>query len=564
MGDSCILENHTFLEEADSIPFEGPEARYFRSSVIEDDGSQPYRKCKTIGDFIRKTSENIRVREMGYGHSKGKLDWFIYAPTEEIYSNAEYIPWRVQEEQTLGLTCIGEGTTCGEGWKNWTQNKSELAFGVFVNDILLGNNLHPWFKNSIKAYRKKVRGLSKSEQLQNNIISLRSAVELSLFVYISRDTKLSKLQTKYGSLILSTNRNEIKGEERKVLEQSIRLYTITTIDEIFSTEKYRINRGTKIILSTTSKEELISEIISSGPWSRSICYDLGEIKQSKVSKMMFETVLGREPISQECKQQIEKNALYLAQGGNIPKSRIESSIPFRHMNDWKHPGASSYPEKEEVKDVLLSKVFQIKNGKYSKQIQYVSINFLLKLKRENRKRIEIALALVINKNQLEYNLTHLKIRLDKMPKGHTPKSICRYPVELTDFQTPYKFYNNPINIDKLNGYDGYQARVNSLNNVFPNIPLEIPTLDCVEDQLTCVELPINKTETSENQTLLIQRYVEEKKKWESNFKGILLAGYGEEPDVWNCPQQKENLPLRCANFKKTFSEWECPSVSTSN
>jgi hypothetical protein len=87
--------------------------------------------------------------------------------------------------------------------------------------------LHPWFKNSIKAYRKKVRGLSEFEQLQNNIISLRSAVELSLFVYISRDTKLSELQIKYGSLILSTNRNEIKGEKRKVLENSIRIYKNT-------------------------------------------------------------------------------------------------------------------------------------------------------------------------------------------------------------------------------------------------------------------------------------------------------------------------------------------------
>jgi hypothetical protein len=250
---------------------------------------------------------------MGYGHSKGKLDWFIYAFTEEIYSNAEYISWRFQEEQILGLICIGEGTTCGESWKNWTQNKSELAFGVFVNDILLGGNLHPWFKNSIKAYRKKVRGLSESEQLQNNIISLRSAVELSLFVYISRNTKLFKLQIKYGFLILSTNRNEIKGEKRKVLENSIRLYKNTITHEAFRTEKYRISRGTKIILSTTSKEGLTSEIISPGPWSRSICYVLGEIKQSNVSKMMFETVLGREPISQKCKQQIEKNALYLAQ-----------------------------------------------------------------------------------------------------------------------------------------------------------------------------------------------------------------------------------------------------------
>jgi hypothetical protein len=249
---------------------------------------------------------------------------------------------------------------------------------------------------------------------------------------------------------------------------------------------------------------------------------LGEIKQPTVSKMMFETVLGKEPISQECKQQIEKNALYLAQGGNIPKSRIESSIPFRHMNDWKRPGAPPYPENEEVKDVFSSKVFRIKDGEYSKQTQYVSTNLLSKLKRENRKGIETALAHAINKNQPEYHLTHLKVRLDKMPKGHTPKSICRYPVELTDFQTPYKFYNNTTNIDKINGYDGYQARVNSLNNVLPNIPLEIPTLECVEDQLTCVELPINKIEISENQTLLIQRYVEKKKKQESNTKLLIL------------------------------------------
>merc|ERR1711920_170716 len=73
-----------------------------------------------------------------------------------------------------------------------------------------GNNLHFWCKNSIKTYRKKVRDLLEFEQLQDNIISLRSTVELSVFVYISRDTKLFKLQTKYGLLILSTNRIEQK------------------------------------------------------------------------------------------------------------------------------------------------------------------------------------------------------------------------------------------------------------------------------------------------------------------------------------------------------------------
>jgi hypothetical protein len=532
--------------------------------VIEDDGSQPYRKCKTIGDFIRKISEIIRMREIGYGHSKSKLDWLIYASTDEIYSNAEYISWRFQEEQILGLSCIGEGITYGKGWKEWISNKSELSFGIFANDRLLGNNLRPWCKNSIKTYRKKVRDLSESEQLQNNIISLRSTVELSAFAYISRDTKLSELQTKYGSLILSTNRIEIKRGERRALETSIRLYKKTITHRAFQSEKYRIRRGTKIILSTTSKEGLTTEIISPGPWSRSVCCLLGEIKEPNISKMVFQTLLGREPISQKCKQQVEKNALYLAQGGNISKSRIESSIPFRHMNDWKRLEAPPYPENEEVKVEFSPKVFHINNEEYSQQIQYVSINLLSKLKRENRKRIETALVNAINKNQSVNHFTQLKVQLDKMPKGQTPKSIRRYPVELTDFQTPYKFYDNYNNTDIINGYDGYRARVNLSDKALLSSPLEIPTMECVEDELTCIELPTNNTEIPENQTSLIQRYVEEKKRWESNFKGILLPGYGEEPDVWNRFQQKENSSLLCAKSKEIFSEWERPQILNGN
>merc|ERR1712100_348221 len=97
-------------QDADKIPFEGPEARYFRNALIAEDDIQPFRHCNTVGDFIRKFDEISKIREMGFGLPVNKMEWFLYAPSSELYPHAEYVPWRMQEEQTMGLHCIGRGT----------------------------------------------------------------------------------------------------------------------------------------------------------------------------------------------------------------------------------------------------------------------------------------------------------------------------------------------------------------------------------------------------------------------------------------------------------------------
>jgi len=56
-------------------------------------------------------------RGMGFGLPANKIDWFLYAPSNELHPHAEYIPWRMQEEQSMDLSCIGRGIIKKSGKK---------------------------------------------------------------------------------------------------------------------------------------------------------------------------------------------------------------------------------------------------------------------------------------------------------------------------------------------------------------------------------------------------------------------------------------------------------------
>merc|ERR1712224_254686 len=89
------------LRDASKVPFEGSEARYFRNVVVAEDSTQPFNHCVTLADFINKVDEIAQKRNMGLGQCKENTDWFLYAPSDELYPHAELIPWRMQEEQTM-------------------------------------------------------------------------------------------------------------------------------------------------------------------------------------------------------------------------------------------------------------------------------------------------------------------------------------------------------------------------------------------------------------------------------------------------------------------------------
>merc|ERR1712187_664300 len=82
---STEIPNDNILLDSINIPFEGPEARYFKNVVISDDNAQPFRHCKTMRNFLQKINEIKTIRKIGYGITVDKMNWFLYALSNKLY-----------------------------------------------------------------------------------------------------------------------------------------------------------------------------------------------------------------------------------------------------------------------------------------------------------------------------------------------------------------------------------------------------------------------------------------------------------------------------------------------
>merc|ERR1711959_476522 len=211
-------------------------------------------------------------------------------------------------------------------------------------------------------------------------------------------------------------------------------------------------------------------------------------------------ILGREPVDEYCRQEVGKNALYLSEGGSLPRSRLEASIPFRDMNDWKRPGTPPYPYPKKSYIKLANDTLCLLDKPPSIEEYPLTLEGLSKIKRDNRRRMENCLKKKISELNLnetgkkhfsQTNDFNIEVKLRNLAKGKIPNSIRRYPVEFPDLQSPYKFFNEPTNAALNNGYEGYEARIRDDEHDALNCPLSIPSLEPCEDELIGLEFPIH-------------------------------------------------------------------------
>jgi hypothetical protein len=361
-------------------------------------------------------------------------------------------------------------------------------------------------------------------------------------------------------LLYSATEKALGTRERNCLDEVIKWFDEDRFsDEEFLTQDKKVKQGTKVIFSTTDTGGLSAEVISPGPWSLATCYTLGCIDNSDVSEAMFRIFLGRTPLSEECKLQVGENALYLATGGKLPRSRLENSIAFRHMNDWKRPGAPDYPEPEGLHIELTPDMFYLNGESPSNIDQPVSIKLLSDMKRENRRRVDRAISKSFS--TASCNGTSLsgqvqfQVKFDTTLIEEIPRSIQKYSVEFMDIQSPYKYYNEPTSLACENGYEGYESRVVPIEFDEIYCPLEIPTLDQVEDELTCLEMPKNVDENPQGKMALILNYVQERSKKDPYYQGIFNVGDNEKLDVCEPPSNKGEKLLD-SRWEITFLQWQ--------
>jgi len=383
---------------------------------------------------------------------------------------------------------------------------------------------------------------------------------MTVFIYVNNQFKLNELQTRYGSLISSAVNKTIGPIERKSLVEVISWFDETRFSkEEFLTEDMSVKQGTKVIFSTTNSGGLSAEVISPGPWSLAACYTLGHTTNPIASEIMFDIILGKKAICMECKKQIWENALYLAKGGGLPRSRLESSIHYRDMNDWQRPGAPNYPEPEGSLFELTYNMFSLKREIPSLKDQPISIKLLSEVKRENRRRVDRAIAKkvtsTINRCKSSECEIQFEVELDHLPDGDIPRSIRRFPVEFMDLQSPYEYYNEPTKLAVENDYDGYESSVEPVKIDEIYCPIKIPTLDPVEDELTCLELPTDDVDNIEGKMALISNFVDERSKKDQYYKGIFVTGDQEKLDVHGPPSNKCEKLLD-SEWGKAYLRWQ--------
>jgi len=304
-----------------------------------------------------------------------------------------------------------------------------------------------------------------------------------------------------------------------------------------------------------------------GPWSRSTCYTLGYAEQPKVAETLMRVTLGKKPLSEECRQEVGKNALYLARGGDLPRSQFETSIPFRHMNDWQRPDTPPYPYPTELELKPSTAIFHLPHPSSSNEKHPLFFKVTSTFKRDNRRRVERCLKKMLqnldsNNSIKEHNSLpdqgKLEVNLRKLPDGNTPMSIRRYPVEFPDLQSPFKFYNEPTEAAIRSGYEGYEARVACVDAKAIYCPLRIPTLE-PEGELNSLEIPVSVTtengkKVPTEQIALIYLYLEEKRS-DPYYKGIFFPGDLEKLDVWCQPCNKDETLLD-KRLSEAYRRWQ--------
>merc|ERR1711920_1047428 len=436
-----------------------------------------------------------------------------------------------QEEQTMRLLCLGKGDVKCE------LNQTEIVLGIFGSDIEIAKELKPNWKKSKLSDQKKFE-----TKLYDDIIQARAVSELSVFFYITRDIRVNEMQRKYGPQYLATTGNTMKINERILLEKVVRSWDPSGLVKYdIPNKKLDVKKGTKFICRTTDTGGLNTKMILPGPWSSAPCHLLGHMDHSDSSNAMIKMIIGDNPLSKECKQHTKNVALYLAKGGELPKSQLEDSIPSRNMNDWQRPGAPIYPKPEEImvrqnSDMLH---FLCKRSIFEKK--YASIKLLSKQKQFHRKNIRLAKKIAIKQKYNNYNTTYDNIKLTvKMSTLPTkiPHFIRRYPIEIADLRSPYRSTHKNSELGSKNRYHGYVAKVTKSTKGDINFAFEIPTLDCIEDDMICIDtLTSNaaKNEKNKDLTSLISRYVEKRKRDDPHYKGILNTRSLENLDAWGAP-----------------------------
>merc|ERR1711920_549119 len=170
----------------------------------------------------------------------------------------------------------------------------------------------------------------------------------------------------------------------------------------------------------------MGEVISPGSWSHSSCCLLGQVDHPMASEATMRILLGKNTISPECKQQLGNYAKYLSKGNKLPRSLMENSIPFRHMNDWQRPDAPPYPVPQKIHCKPTLEMFHIYPGTSSKQESQVSLKLLTRIKQENRRRFSNALLQFVKKASKKgdnsLSKIQVKVKLCDMPSGIAPNS----------------------------------------------------------------------------------------------------------------------------------------------
>jgi len=225
----------------------GPEARYFKNAVVIEDSSRPFYSCKTLGSFLRKVEQICKMREMGYGIPRNKAEWFLYAPSSDLYPHEECIHWRMQEEQTMNLFCIGNGKIEDNirlGLLKLIKKDPIITFGIFAADTRLGKRLR-----SKWAKRDFPENITLTDEIYDEIIDARMDAEISIFIYINKNLK----PTDFQKHILSLNsiiENKLKTEELQSLkETAAKLIDCVKIDsDLFEKNKiflktWELNKG---------------------------------------------------------------------------------------------------------------------------------------------------------------------------------------------------------------------------------------------------------------------------------------------------------------------------------
>merc|ERR1712113_1253327 len=95
-------------------------------------------------------------------------------------------------------------------------------------------------------------------------------------------------------------------------------------------------------------------------------------------------------------------------------------------------------------------------------------------------------------------------------------------------------------------YHGYVAKVTKSTKGDINFTFEIPTLDCIEDDMICIDTltsNVAKNEKNKDLTSLISRYVEKRTYDDPHYKGILNIRNLENLDAWGAPCNCEDIVL---------------------